>query len=153
MRAHPTTTARTTGTTTYWERHLWVGPDTEGRLTPSLPSGLAFLLAIWLGFAPFALHYRFPTVSGAGEINDVTTALVVASLALFRVIAPRDLPWLSLANATLGLWLVIAPFALRDTGSALATTNDIAVGVVLIALSGSSAVMTYRERRAENRQR
>ncbi|GHF32432.1 hypothetical protein FHX82_005140 [Amycolatopsis bartoniae] len=129
-------------------RHLWVGGPADGHVTPSLPSSLVFLAAVWLGFAPFALHYHFATLNGAADINDVDVALVVATLALVRMIAPRDLPWLSVVNAALGAWLVASPFVLGYAGSApRATVNEIAVGTALVLLGASSAVLTYRERR------
>ncbi|PXY31398.1 hypothetical protein BAY60_03145 [Prauserella muralis] len=124
-------------------------------MTPSLPSSLMFLCAVWLGFAPFALHYGFPGYSAAVDTNDVVVALVVGAIALFRVVAPRDLPWLSLVNAALGVWLVAGAFLLdhsaaRQAGAAVA--NDVVLGVLLAALGTLSAALTYRQRAAERTQ-
>ncbi|WP_158896308.1 SPW repeat domain-containing protein [Amycolatopsis anabasis] len=135
-------------------RHLWIGPSTEGRLTPSLPSSLVFLLAVWLGFAPFVLHYQWPPLSGSGDLNDVLIALVAGSLAMTRLVAPRDLPWLSLVNAALGGWLIAAPFVLDYLPAAhadRAIVNDAAVGTAMLILGTASAAMTYRQRRTEPR--
>jgi hypothetical protein len=132
-------------------RHFWTGPGTEGRMTPSLPSSLIFLSAVWLGFAPFTLHYRFPTLSGAGDVNDIVLALVVGTLALIRTVLPKDFPWLSLINAVLGGWLITAPFVLDYAAAARASrasANDVLVGVVLLVLGITSALLTYGQRAA-----
>ncbi|MBK1784869.1 SPW repeat domain-containing protein [Prauserella cavernicola] len=126
--------------------HLWTGPATEGRLTPSLPSSIMFLSAVWLGFAPFALDYSASTTA---ETSDVLVAAIAGTLALIRVLAPRDLPWLSLINAGLGAWLIVAAFAFDEPGQNPAVVNDLLIGVVLLVLGLASATMTYRQRAAE----
>ncbi|SDC99578.1 SPW repeat domain-containing protein [Actinokineospora iranica] len=133
--------------------HFWVGPDTEGRLTPSLPSSLAFLLSVWLGFAPFVLHYRFPASTSVGDLNDMLVALIVGSLALVRMVAPRDLPGLSVIIAALGGWLLAAPFVLDYAEEHMvgAIISNEVVGTGLVALGTMSAVFTYRLRTAERR--
>lgn len=135
-----------------WARHFWIGPATEGRLTPSLPSALAFLLAIWLGFAPFVLQYYVPARGGAGPASDMAVAVVVGFLAFARLVAPRDFPWLSLVIAGLGGWLIVAPLVLHyaSAGGAPAEVgNDEVVGALLLLLGAASALMTYRQRTAE----
>ncbi|MFF5985512.1 SPW repeat domain-containing protein [Prauserella flavalba] len=134
--------------TTARANHFWTGPETEGRLTPSLPSSIMFLCTVWLGFAPFALHYGS---SGASVVdtNDVVVALIAGTLALIRVIAPRDLPGLSLAGAALGAWLIVAAFVLDHPAQDPGGVNDLVMGVALVALGLTSATMTYRQRAAE----
>ncbi|MQA09784.1 MAG: hypothetical protein GEU98_14775 [Pseudonocardiaceae bacterium] len=152
MASHATDTERPAAWPGDWARHFWVGPATEGRLTPGLPSAVAFLFAVWLGFAPFALHYDFPTLSAATDVNDVVVGLVVGVLALARTVAPRDVPWFSSIIAALGGWLVLAPLFL-DYSSAVhaerAVVNDVVVGVVLVLLGTAGAIMTYRQRAVE----
>jgi len=126
------------------EQHFWIGPGTEGALTPSLPSSLAFVAALWLGFAPYVLHFS-QVRGGLADGIDVVVALVVATLALIRTVAPRDFPVLSVVNALLGLWLVVAPFVLAYTRVRIVVV-DLVVGVLLLGLSGLSAVLTYRQR-------
>ncbi len=111
-----------------------------------------FLCAVWLGFAPFALHYGFPTLSAAVDTNDVTVAVVVGALAFTRVVAPRDLPWFSVLSAVLGAWLVLAPLVLDYSAArqpGYAVVNDVVVGLALLVLGTVSATMTYRQRAAE----
>jgi hypothetical protein len=126
------------------EQHFWIGPGTEGALTPSLPSSLAFLAALWLGFAPYMLHFSHVR-GGLADGIDVLVALVVGVLALVRTVAPRDYPVFSVVNAVLGLWLVVAPFVLGYELARVVVT-DLVVGVLLLGLSGLSAVLTYRQR-------
>lgn len=71
-------------------------------------------------------------------------------LALVRVIAPGNVPWFSLVNVALGVWLISAPFVLRyndGVDAPLATANDMTVGFVVVVMATSSAVSSYRHRR------
>lgn len=129
------------------EKHFWIGPGTEGALTPSLPSSLAFVAALWLGFAPYVLHFSHVR-GGLADGIDVLVALVVGILALIRTVVPRDFPVFSVVNAMLGLWLVVAPFVLGYTVARIVVV-DLVVGVLLLGLSGLSAVLTYRQRAKE----
>ncbi|MCR6490551.1 hypothetical protein M8542_47895 [Amycolatopsis sp. OK19-0408] len=127
--------------------HFWVGPGTERSLTPSLPSSLVFLAGVWVGFAPYVLHYSSAvTVTG----SDVLVALIVSVLALARTIVPRDWPLFSVANAVLGCWLLLTPFTLGTlfgvTDPRRAVVDDVVVGALLLALGGLSAYLTYRQR-------
>ncbi|ASR38570.1 hypothetical protein BAY61_30265 [Prauserella marina] len=129
--------------------HYWNGPATEGRMTSGLPSSLMFLCAVWLGFAPFALDYGFAGFSSAVDVNDVVVALIVGAIALARMVAPDDLPWLSLVNAALGAWLVVGAFALDHTGArqpGAALANDVVIGAALLVLGVAGALLTYRQR-------
>ena len=126
------------------EQHFWIGPGTEGALTPSLPSSLAFVAALWLGFAPYVLHFS-QVRGGLADGIDVFVALVVAVLALVRTVVPRDYPAFSVVNAVLGLWLIVAPFVLGYDFARVIVT-DLVVGVLLLGLSGLSALLTYRQR-------
>ncbi|MFI5593181.1 SPW repeat protein [Amycolatopsis sp. NPDC051758] len=126
------------------EQHFWIGPGTEGALTPSLPSSLAFVAALWLGFAPYVLHFS-QVRGGLADGIDVFVALVAAVLALVWTVVPRDYPAFSVVNAVLGLWLIVAPFVLGyDLARVIVT--DLVVGVLLLGLSGLSALLTYRQR-------
>jgi hypothetical protein len=126
------------------EQHFWIGPGTEGALTPSLPSSLAFVAALWLGFAPYVLHFSHVR-GGLADGIDVLVALVVGVLALVRTVVPRDFPAFSVVNAMLGVWLLVAPFALGCELVRVLVT-DLVVGVLLLGLSGLSAALTYRQR-------
>ncbi|WP_284740356.1 SPW repeat domain-containing protein [Amycolatopsis sp. RTGN1] len=126
------------------EQHFWIGPGTEGALTPSLPSSLAFVAALWLGFAPYVLHFS-EVRGGLANGIDVLVALVVGVLALVRTVVPRDFPAFSVVNAVLGLWLVVAPFVLGYELARVVVT-DLVVSVLLLGLSELSAVLTYRQR-------
>ncbi|MEC3975825.1 SPW repeat domain-containing protein [Amycolatopsis sp. H20-H5] len=127
------------------ERYLWIGPGTDSRVNPSLPSSFVFLDALWLGFAPFVLHHGV-AASGFAATNDVMIAIIVVASALARIVAPKNMPWLSLLNAALGLWLIVAALALRPAGMGVSKIDDLVMGALLLALGGVSAVLTYRQR-------
>ncbi|WIV56340.1 SPW repeat protein [Amycolatopsis nalaikhensis] len=96
---------------------------------------------MWLGFAPYVLHFS----QVRGGLADGIDVLVVGALALVRTVVPRDFPVFSVVNAVLGLWLVVAPFVLGYQLARVVVT-DLVVGVLLLGLSGLSAVLTYRQR-------
>ncbi|WP_033288085.1 SPW repeat domain-containing protein [Amycolatopsis jejuensis] len=134
-------------------RHFWIGPGTEERMTPSLPSSLTLLVGLWLGFAPFVVHFGLADPSGFVDIDDVVLAIVVSVLAMIRMTAPKDLPVLSLINAAAGVWLAGTAFLFSASGHPVrAVVNDVVCGVLLVALGVTSAVLTYRQRAAARRE-
>lgn len=103
-----------------------------------LPSGSNVVLGIWLIIAPFILGY---TIITAAMWNDILVGLAVVILAGIRVSRPTANSWLSWANVVLGVWLIIAPFALGYTGT-IALWNDMVVGLVVAAFGVWSALVT-----------
>lgn len=133
-------------------RHFWIGPGTEERMTPSLPSSLTLLVGLWLGFSPFAARFGLADPSGFVDVDDVVLAIVVSVLAMIRMTAPKDLPVLSLLNAAAGAWLVGTAFVFSAAGHpGRAFANDVVCGVLLLALGLTSAALTYRQRAAARR--
>ncbi|WP_329065705.1 SPW repeat domain-containing protein [Amycolatopsis sp. NBC_01480] len=128
-------------------RHFWIGPGTDERLTPSLPSSLVFLVALWLGFAPFVLHFGVAARTGFVEPDDVLVAMLISASALVRMTVPKDLPVLSVVNAAAGVWLVATAFLFAAPGDSVrATVNDVLCGVLLLGLGAASAALTYAQR-------
>lgn len=112
------------------------------RFGATLPSALALLAGVWVVIAPFALGYAD---SGAFAFwNDILVGAAIALLALPRVVRTRRAPWLSVANVVLGAWLVLAPFLVgyRETTPA-AVGNDVIMGIMVVILSGTSALLTF----------
>ena len=73
--------------------------------------------------------------------SDVATGAALVVLASLRLAFPIRTTLLGLVNAALGVWLVIAPFALHyhvpaDPGRA----NDLLVGIAVVALAMLSMV-------------
>ncbi|WP_052056039.1 SPW repeat protein [Myxosarcina sp. GI1] len=107
-------------------------------------SGLNLLLGFWLIIAPFLLRYAFPR----SITNDVTIGITIAILAAARLLGAYRAAWLSWFNAFLGLWLIIAPFALLY-GSSSALWNDVIVGLIVLSLGVWSAMASRRPRPLE----
>lgn len=105
-------------------------------------SGINVLAGAWLFVAPFVLGY---VALRAALWNDMLVGATIFLLALVRAITPGHSPALSWVNVLLGLWLIVAPFALlygsmgTTSGPAAATGNDIVVGIIVLALAYWSA--------------
>lgn len=99
-------------------------------------SGINILAGIWLILAPFMFGF-----SGALRTSDIVFGVIIAILALIRVSAPEDAPWLSWANMIFGLWILISPFLLGYLGVGV-LWNNIIVGVIIAALAAWSASST-----------
>lgn len=116
----------------------------DSRSQASTASGLNILAGLWLIVAPFVLGYG----AMAPRWNDIVLGIVIGVFALIRTFTPLRAQWLSWANIILGLWLIVAPFALNYTGQA-SLWNDIVLGIVVIALSAwsygaTTATLTQR---------
>lgn len=104
-------------------------------------SALAFLAGAWLVVAPYALDQLDP----AGAWSDTAVGVAVAAVAVVRMVAPARTAAVGIVNVGLGVWLVAAPFVLDR--SAVATANDVVVGVLLILFAAASTALGLRARR------
>ncbi|HEX5506529.1 MAG TPA: SPW repeat protein [Thermomicrobiales bacterium] len=100
-------------------------------------SGLNVLAGIWLIVAPWVLGYT----SSEAHWNEVIFGIVVGILALIRFSAPLETVWLSWINFLVGVWLIIAPFALVYT-TPRAYWNEVGIGILVLLLALWSALMT-----------
>lgn len=100
-------------------------------------SGTNIAAGLWLIAAPFVLAYTGVT---AAMWNAILVGLAVLILAWVRVANPLQYEGLSWTNVALGLWLVIAPFALGYSATTAAMTNDIIVGLIVAGLGIWSAL-------------
>jgi hypothetical protein len=91
---------------------------------------------IWLIIAPWVLGYsvRDP------RWNDVVFGIVVGVFALARATGAYRADWLSWLNAGVGIWIFIAAFTIDY--SAVASWNDIILGIIVFLLAVSSAEAT-----------
>jgi SPW repeat-containing protein len=69
--------------------------------------------------------------------NNVIVGIVIAVLAIIRTSAPRHPAW-SWPNVTLGLWMIISPFALGAMTKAV-LWNNILLGIVIALVAIGSA--------------
>jgi SPW repeat len=117
-----------------FEGGLDLAPSQRRRV--SLASSVNLLAGIWLICAPFVLTY---TDVRNALWNDIVLGATIATLACFRALGAYRQTWLFWTNATLGGWLVIAPFVLNCSGVNDAVTKDILVGLVVLTFGMSSA--------------
>jgi small-conductance mechanosensitive channel len=126
-------------------------------------SWINLLLGVWLVIAPFALSYSglerragtgWSTATSRAGSNDTLVGGLVIILAAFAIVATADRwrgrlgaqrvrRWASWLIVTLGVWEIIAPFALGYSGTTDALANDILVGSGLVVF-GLIAALTAR---------
>jgi hypothetical protein len=106
-----------------------------------IASTLNFLLAFWLIGAPFAFQYQGRTASTWNEMIVGGIVLVFSGIRIFN---PLRSVWMSWANALLGAWLAVSPFALSFSaaGNGYILANDMLVGAGFILFSLWSAYAT-----------
>ncbi len=101
---------------------------------------LNLILGAWLFLAPFA---------GVGAVNDVAAGnsyVFGLGIAIFAAAALyRPQMWEEWVNLLIGIWLILAPFALGFTEQTLVMWNQIIVGVVV----GGDAAWAMLERPTE----
>ena len=102
------------------------------------------VLGVWLVVAPFV---------GVGAVNDVAawnSYAAGAAVAIFALAAiARPQVWEEWVNLVIGLWLILAPFALGFADQPVAMWNQIIVGI-LIGLDALWAAAQYTGRRAHH---
>lgn len=119
------------------------------RSTVKWTSGTNLAAGIWLILAPFILGYT--AVTGA-LWNDILIGLAVTGLAWTRVAKPTEREGASWTNVVLGVWLLVAPFALGYAATAAAMWNDIVIGLVVVVLGAWSAVASRDHQPSANQQ-
>jgi hypothetical protein len=124
--------------------------NTSGRTTANrrpipqlvrIPSVVTLVAGLWLVVAPFVLDYGDAVTWVDGYWNDVLVGAAITVTSATRIVTPSYTAPLSLATAALGVWLIVAPFALgyNATGeSVAATANDIATGIVVLVFALAS---------------
>ena len=88
-------------------------------------SWVNLLLGIWVIISPFVLGIHAPK----GIWNNVITGVVVGVLAIIRW-SMHQSGW-SWVNLILGIWLVISPFVLFLSSTAM--WNNVIVGIIIAA--------------------
>ncbi len=100
----------------------------------ALASALNIVAGVWLAMAPWVLGY----VGHDSRLNDVFFGAVVASLAAVRSVGAHRESGLSWLNALIGVWLIVAAFAIDS--SKLAAADDLIVGgFILVAATWSAS--------------
>ena len=105
--------------------------------TASKTGGVITLLAgLWLIISPFILNY---SNLGVSSTNAVIMGVIVGVLALVNL-ASYEAAWAGWINFLLGLWMIIAPFALGHSGIGTVVTNEVILGIIIAAFSLTSAL-------------
>ncbi|MHA6783330.1 SPW repeat protein [Pseudonocardia saturnea] len=110
-------------------------------------SALIFLAGVWLVLAPFVLDYPDIRSGFDAQWNDRVVGAAIAVVAVVRMASPNRTASLGWINVGLGAWLVAAPFVLfynDDRVATAATVNDIAIGVLVVALACGSRALSLR---------
>lgn len=85
------------------------------------------ILGIWLIISPYILSY-----GSTAKWDQTIIGVVVLILAAIRTAEPRQ-QWLSFVNGLVGLWAIIAPWALSYVATA-SYWNEVIVGAVVAIL-------------------
>lgn len=100
------------------------------------------VFGLWLAFAGLVFHHA----SGTTVVEDIITGLLVALAALWADRAYR--PLVSVAATwtvvLVGLWIVVAPFALGYERESLDVIDDLAIGLVVLTLGSVNVVVKSR---------
>jgi hypothetical protein len=87
---------------------------------------LNLILGIWLFVAPF---FGIPGLTGAAAMNSYIFGFLIA---LFSAIAlGRPQKWEEGINLLIGIWLIIAPFALGFFAMRGTAWNQIVAGIII----------------------
>ena len=104
------------------------------------------VLGVWLFLTPFILGYS--DFGSTASVNSFVFGIIVAALALAALGRPQM--WEEWVNLVLGLWLIVAPFALGFRNETAASTNHIVVGL-LIAIDAVSVLIDFPTQRLARR--
>ncbi len=99
-------------------------------------SGINVLAGFWLIIAPFVLNYA----SSGNKWQEVMCGAIIAILGIIRLAAP-NVAWPSWINLLIGIWIIIATWAISGTTTA-ARWNEVIVGVVVAVLAWASGAIT-----------
>jgi hypothetical protein len=106
------------------------------RSTSNTTSVINLLAGIWLIISPFVLNY---SSFGVSSTNAIIVGVLVAILALIKL-ANYESNWAGWVNFLLGLWMIIAPFAMGHGSIGTVVTNEVILGIIVAASSLTSAL-------------
>jgi hypothetical protein len=110
---------------------------------------LDILVGIWLIISPFLLAYTGNTLA---LWNDLVCGLTVIVFAATQTAQSRSRSsWPSWINLLIGIWLVLAPFALNYAGETRTMWNEIISGIIIIGLAAWATFSTSSYDRYDDR--
>ncbi|OLZ58120.1 SPW repeat domain-containing protein [Amycolatopsis keratiniphila] len=111
--------------------------DDTGRLTAGVAGACVFLAGMWLVLSPFVLDHEKTGNPFAGYSNDVLVGMALVASGAASLVEPNRGRWWDSARPLVGVWLLVAPFALGYNAGAPApgvTTSDLAVGTFVLLI-------------------
>ncbi|MEX1112628.1 MAG: SPW repeat protein [Candidatus Andersenbacteria bacterium] len=112
----------------------------QARTAVRTASGIDMVAGLWLIIAPFVLGYAATT---AALWNDVIFGIAIVLLAGSREVGEGyRYAWPSWLNAIIGVWLIIAPFAIGYSFIQEALWNSVIIGIAVALLATWSALST-----------
>lgn len=106
-------------------------------------SWVTFVVGLWLIAAPFALGYSGMFQATA---SDVIVGLLIAASSLWMAVRADAAEWCNWALLLFGIWAIVAPFALGYRPTTNAMMNDVAAGILVLAVAIGREVFTVRHR-------
>lgn len=109
------------------------------------PSGLDVMAGFWLAISPFAFAFRHPSgtvgiQAKAAIASNIIVGIAICGMAFVRCRTPSKNGRLSWLNLMLGIWVLISPWTLGFAKVHAAMINNVTLGVIVIILSGWSAI-------------
>ena len=101
--------------------------------------GVNLIFGAWL----FAAPWLYGFASGAAGWNAWIMGALIALVAIAALAAFAE--WEEWINLVLGLWVLVAPWALAFTENAGATGNHVVVGVVVAVLAAIELWLVHRK--------
>jgi SPW repeat-containing protein len=105
---------------------------------------VALVVGLWLIAAPFALGYSGTFQAAA---NDVVLGVLIAASSLWIALKADAAWWCNRALILFGIWAIVAPFGLGYSSATTAMTNDVAAGVIVLALAIVRELFTVHRQR------
>ena len=88
------------------------------------------LLGAWLALSPWVVGY---VLDAAANYNAVVVGALLIAAALGAMFIPKA--WEEWTEAVLGLWLIVAPWALRFSDDRLARNTAVCTGIIVALLA------------------
>ncbi|EID53423.1 SPW repeat domain-containing protein [Saccharomonospora xinjiangensis] len=111
-----------------------------------LPAAIAFLAGVWLIVSPVLIDHPATVLGVSAAVPDVVAGVVLAAFGAAKAVSPFVRQWAGWATMLVGIWLIVAPFAMNYHGAeeGVAVVNDVVAGAVVVAMSIASLILGAR---------
>lgn len=87
------------------------------------------VLGLWLVLSPFMPFMGIGTLTGVAALNSYIFGAIITGFALWALLKPQL--WEEWINLVIGLWLIVAPFALGFASMSKVMWSAIIVGLLV----------------------